>query len=183
MDISDKNLLYKIVCARDKRYDGRFYCGVVTTGIYCRPICPARPKLENITFYRSSTEAEKAGFRPCLRCRPDHAPSSAHWNGTAATVGRALTLISRGAADDVSIETLAERLGVSDRHSFSERCVRKKGICHVLKRNGAGHPRPSPSLWTTSVHSYQSKYLVVLCRTQIFKIHSFIFPIQMIVAQ
>ena len=116
MDITDKNLLYKIVCARDKRYDGRFYCGVITTGIYCRPICPARPKLENITFYRSSTEAENAGFRPCLRCRPDHAPSSALWNGTAATVGRALTLIARGEADDVSIEQLAERLGVSDRH-------------------------------------------------------------------
>ncbi len=114
--MTDKNLLYKIVRARDKRYDGRFFCGVTTTGIYCRPICPAKPKLENIRFYRSSTEAEKAGFRPCLRCRPDHAPSSALWTGTAATVGRALSLIARGEADDRSIEQLAEKLGVSDRH-------------------------------------------------------------------
>lgn len=116
MDMRDKDLLYKIVCARDKRYDGRFYCGVRTTGIYCRPICPARPKKENITFYRSSAEAEKAGFRACLRCRPDLAPHSAQWAGTAAVVGRALTMISRGEADEVSLNHFADRLGVSDRH-------------------------------------------------------------------
>jgi len=116
MDISNKELLYKIVCARDKRYDGRFYCGVRTTGIYCRPICPARPKIENIAFYRSAAEAEKLGFRACLRCRPDLAPSSAQWNGTAAVVGRALVMISRGEADHDSLERFADRLGVSDRH-------------------------------------------------------------------
>lgn len=116
MDINNRQLLYKIVCARDKRYDGRFYCGVHTTGIYCRPICPARPKIESITFYRSATEAENAGFRACLRCRPDLAPHSAQWNGTAALVGRALSMISRGEADDVSLDHLANKLGVSDRH-------------------------------------------------------------------
>ncbi len=116
MDLNDKPLLYKIVRARDRRYDGRFYFGVRTTGIYCRPICPARPKLENITFYRSSAEAEKAGFRACLRCRPDLAPYSVQWNGTAAVVGRALMMISRGEADDVSLSLLADKLGVSDRH-------------------------------------------------------------------
>lgn len=116
MNITDKALLYKIVCARDKRYDGRFYCGVHTTGVYCRPICPARPKFENITFYRSSAEAEKEGFRACLRCRPDLAPNSAQWNGTAAIVGRALMMISRGDADQISIEQFAEKLGVTDRH-------------------------------------------------------------------
>lgn len=116
MDISNKALLYKIVCARDKRYDGRFYCGVHTTGIYCRPICPARPKFENITFYRSSAEAEKEGFRACLRCRPDLAPNSAQWNGTAAIVGRALTMISRGETDEISIKQFADKLGVTDRH-------------------------------------------------------------------
>ena len=116
MDITNKELLYKIVCARDNRYDGRFFCGVHTTGIYCRPICPARPKLQNISFYRSSTEAENAGFRACLRCRPDLAPNSVQWNGTAAVVGRALTMISRGEADEVSFEKFADKLGISDRH-------------------------------------------------------------------
>ncbi len=116
IDLSDKQTLYKIVCARDKRYDGRFYCGVLTTGIYCRPICPARPKMENITFYRSATEAEKAGFRPCLRCRPDLAPHSVQWNGTAALVGRALTMISRGDADEGSLDHFADKLGISARH-------------------------------------------------------------------
>ncbi len=116
MDITDKKNLYKIVCARDKRYDGRFYCGVHTTGIYCRPVCPARPKFENISFYRSSAEAEKAGFRACLRCRPDLAPNSVQWNGTAAVVGRALSMIARGEADEARFEQFADRLGVSDRH-------------------------------------------------------------------
>lgn len=116
MDIRNRDLLYKIVCARDRRYDGRFYCGVQTTGIYCRPICPARPKIENLTFYRSSTEAEKAGYRPCLRCRPELAPNSVQWNGTAAVVGRALTLISRGEADEINLDQFAAKLGVSDRH-------------------------------------------------------------------
>lgn len=116
MDISNKTQLYKIVCARDKRYDGRFYCGVITTGIYCRPICPARPQLKNITFFQSSTAAENAGFRPCLRCRPDLAPHSIQWNGTEAIVGRALSLISRGEADDISFEKFADKLGISDRH-------------------------------------------------------------------
>jgi AraC family transcriptional regulator of adaptative response / DNA-3-methyladenine glycosylase II len=116
MDLSNKANLYKIVCARDKRYDGRFYCVVETTGVYCRPICPARPKIENISFVRSAAEAEKLGFRACLRCRPDLAPNSVQWNGTAATVGRALTMIARGDADGVFLSTFAQRLGVSDRH-------------------------------------------------------------------
>lgn len=116
MDISNKELLYKIVCARDKRYDGRFYCGVHTTGIYCRPICPARPKIENITFLRSSAEAENAGFRPCMRCRPDLAPNSVQWSGTGAVIGRALTMISRGELDNISLDKFADKLGISDRH-------------------------------------------------------------------
>lgn len=116
MDLSDRDRLYKIVCARDKRYDGRFYCGVRTTGIYCRPICPARPKLANLNFYRSAAEAENAGYRACLRCRPDLAPNSVQWDGTAAVVGRALSLIARGEADGVPLESFAARLGVSARH-------------------------------------------------------------------
>lgn len=116
MDLTNREHLYKIVCARDKRYDGRFYIGVHTTGIYCRPICPARPKIENIDFFRSPAEAENRGFRPCLRCRPDLAPNSNQWNGTAAIVGRALNLITRGELNESSIQELSEKLGVSDRH-------------------------------------------------------------------
>lgn len=117
MDLNDKQHLYKILRSRDKRYDGRFYTGVKTTGIYCRPICPAQPKIENVIFYRSSAEAENAGLRPCLRCRPDLAPESVRWDGTAATVGRALALISRGEfSDSSSIAELSLKLGVSDRH-------------------------------------------------------------------
>lgn len=145
MDLANKRLLYKIVCARDKRYDGRFYCGVQTTGIYCRPICPARPKIENISFYRSATEAENAGFRPCLRCRPDLAPSSVQWNGTAALVGRALTLISRGEADEIALDQFAGRLGVSDRH---------------LRRLFAEHVGASPLEVATSKRLHLAKQLL-----------------------
>ncbi len=145
MDLSDKNFLYKIVCARDRRYDGRFYCGVRTTGIYCRPICPARPKLKNISFYRSSAEAEGAGFRACLRCRPDLAPNSVQWNGTAAVVGRALTMIACGQADDISLKAFSLKLGVSDRH---------------LRRLFAEHVGASPVAVATSKRLHLAKQLL-----------------------
>ncbi len=116
MDISNKAHLYKIAKARDKRYDGLFYCAVVTTGIYCRPICPAKPKLENIIFYKSSAEAEKNGYRACLRCRPDLAPNSVQWSGTAAVVGRALKMISSGKLDEIGLDRFSDQLGVSSRH-------------------------------------------------------------------
>lgn len=106
----------KIIERRDPRYDGRFYWGVKTTRIYCRPICPARPKAENIRIFKSATEAEKAGFRPCLRCRPDLAPGSQRWEGTAVSVARALRLMEEGAEAAASVETLAATLGMSDRH-------------------------------------------------------------------
>jgi AraC family transcriptional regulator of adaptative response / DNA-3-methyladenine glycosylase II len=103
--------------ARDARFDGQFYVGVKTTGIYCRPICPANaPKSENVEFYRSAAAASEAGFRPCLRCRPECAPGTPAWSGTSTTVRRGLRLISAGALDDGNIETLAERLGVTSRH-------------------------------------------------------------------
>lgn len=108
--------LYKAVLARDPRFDGRFFMGVRTTGIYCRPICPARPLLKNIHFYRSAAEAEVAGFRPCKRCRPDLSPSSPQWQGTDAIVKRALRLISQGEADALDLEAFASKLGVSGRH-------------------------------------------------------------------
>src|SRR5690606_32734727 len=104
------------VVARDARFDGTFFSGVKTTGIYCRPICPARtPKRDNIHFYRSAAEAEEAGFRPCLRCRPETAPDMGAWRGTSNTVSRGLALIEAGALDDGDVESLAGRLGVGER--------------------------------------------------------------------
>jgi AraC family transcriptional regulator of adaptative response / DNA-3-methyladenine glycosylase II len=103
--------------SRDARFDGRFFVGVKTTGIYCRPICPANmPKKENVTFYPSAAAAGEAGFRPCLRCRPECAPGTPAWSGSSTTVRRGLRLIAEGALDDGSIEQLADRLGVTSRH-------------------------------------------------------------------
>ncbi len=76
---------------RDPAYDGVFFTAVKTTGIYCRPVCPVKhPMTKNVAFYPSAAAAERDGYRPCLRCRPDTAPFCAAWNGTGATVGRAL---------------------------------------------------------------------------------------------
>ena len=103
--------------ARDARFDGQFFVGVKTTGIYCRPICPAvAPKSENVLFYPSAAAASEAGFRPCLRCRPECAPGTPAWGGTSTTVRRGLRLIAGGALDDGDVEELADRLGVTSRH-------------------------------------------------------------------
>ncbi len=102
---------------RDPAFDGLFFVGVKTTGIYCRPVCRARtPRRENITFYPSAAAAERAGHRPCLRCRPETAPFCPAWKGSLATVERALKLIDEGALDDSGVEALSDRLGVSARH-------------------------------------------------------------------
>lgn len=103
--------------SRDPRFDGRFFTAVKTTGIYCRPICPARtPKFENCRYFLSAAAAQDAGFRPCLRCRPEVSPEFAFWRGTSNTVSRALALISEGAIDsDTNIEQLADRLGIGER--------------------------------------------------------------------
>lgn len=105
--------------SRDRGYDGRFFTGVRTTRIYCRPVCPVRPaRSANVSFYPSAAAAEAAGFRPCLRCRPETAPFCPAWNGTRTTAERAVRLIMQGATDgdDGSVETLAARLGVGARH-------------------------------------------------------------------
>jgi len=103
--------------SRDARFDGRFFVGVKTTGIYCRPICPATPpKSENVTFYPTAAAASEAGYRPCLRCRPECAPGTPAWAGTSTTVSRGLRLISEGALEDGNVERLADRLGVTSRH-------------------------------------------------------------------
>ncbi|MCH9696430.1 MAG: helix-turn-helix domain-containing protein [Gammaproteobacteria bacterium] len=103
--------------SRDARFDGRFYVAVKTTGIYCRPVCPANsPKSENISFYPTAAAAGEAGFRPCLRCRPECAPGTPAWAGTSTTVQRGLRLIAEGALDEGDVESLADRLGVTGRH-------------------------------------------------------------------
>ena len=113
----DHAAYYRIVVARDARYDGRFFIGVKTTGVYCRPICRVRtPKPSSCVFFPSAVAAQAAGFRPCLRCRPETAPTLAAWNGTSTTVDRALALIADGALDGEGLERLAARLGVGDRH-------------------------------------------------------------------
>jgi len=118
MELHDRRTYYRAFQSHDARFDGRVFVGVTSTGIYCRPICPARcPKFENCRFFASAAAAQEAGFRPCLRCRPEIAPDLAFWRGTANTVSRALALIADGALDgeDTDVETLAERLGVGGR--------------------------------------------------------------------
>ncbi len=103
--------------ARDPRYDGLFFTAVRTTKIYCRPICPVRcAHSKNVTFYPSAAAAERAGYRPCLRCRPETAPGSPAWCGTATTVARAMRLIEEGFLNQQTVEALAEKLGMGARH-------------------------------------------------------------------
>ena len=103
--------------ARDPHFDGRFFIGITSTGIYCRPICPSpSAKRANVRYFPSAAAAAEAGFRPCLRCRPETAPGTPAWNGTSATVNRGLRLISEGALDEGKVDGLAARLGVSPRH-------------------------------------------------------------------
>jgi AraC family transcriptional regulator of adaptative response / DNA-3-methyladenine glycosylase II len=114
----DRDACYRALRTRDPRFDGRFYTAVLSTGVYCRPVCPARtPRADRCVFYPSAAAAHAAGFRPCLRCRPELAPGVAGWRGTANTVSRALALIADGAwGDGEDVEALAERLGVGGRH-------------------------------------------------------------------
>lgn len=108
---------YRALETRDARFDGRFFTAVRTTGIYCRPVCPApRPKQENVIFFRFAAAAQEAGFRPCLRCRPELCPDAPAALGTSATINRALRLIGDGALDETSVDDFAARLGVGERH-------------------------------------------------------------------
>ena len=103
--------------SRDTDYDGRFFTGVRTTGVYCRPVCPVRPaRAANVEFFPSAAAAEVAGYRPCLRCRPETAPFSPAWKGSRTTVERALRLVNQGALDEGGVEALAEHLGIGARH-------------------------------------------------------------------
>src|SRR5215208_4834368 len=117
MELHDRRTYYRAFQTHDARFDGRIFVGVTSTGIYCRPICPARtPKFENCRYFASAAAAQEAGFRPCLRCRPETAPELATWRGTSNTVSRGLALIADGALDgDASVDSLAARLGIGER--------------------------------------------------------------------
>ena len=109
--------MYRAMDSRDARFDGRFFVAVKTTGVYCRPICPApTPKRKNTSFYRYAAAAELNGYRPCRRCRPEVSPDTAEWDTRADLVGRGLRLIAEGVADRQGVSGLATRLGVSERH-------------------------------------------------------------------
>ncbi len=114
----DPHVCYRALRTRDARFDGRLFVGVTSTGVYCRPVCPAvTAHFENCRFFPSAAAAQEAGFRPCLRCRPETAPEVASWRGTSNTVSRGLALIAEGELDgaQAGIDALAERLGVGGR--------------------------------------------------------------------
>ena len=133
--------------ARDPRFDGAFYTGVRTTRIYCRPTCPVKPaKSKNVVFFPTAAAAERAGFRPCLRCRPETAPGTPAWRGAAATVSRALRLIERGFLDgETRVGDLADALGMTARH---------------LRRLFLRHAGASPTAVATTRRVQRAKALV-----------------------
>jgi AraC family transcriptional regulator, regulatory protein of adaptative response / methylated-DNA-[protein]-cysteine methyltransferase len=133
--------------ARDPKFDGRFFTGVLTTRIYCRPTCPVKPaKSRNVVFFATAAAAERAGFRPCLRCRPEAAPGTPAWRGAAATVTRAFRLIEGGFLDDGKrVGDLAETLGMTSRH---------------LSRLFAEHAGASPSAVAATRRVHRAKRLV-----------------------
>ncbi|HTV96534.1 MAG TPA: AlkA N-terminal domain-containing protein [Steroidobacteraceae bacterium] len=113
----DPQLCSRARLARDARFDGKFYIGVLTTRIYCRPICRARTSQErNVRYFPTAAAAAEAGFRPCLRCRPECSPGTAVWAGTKNTVSRALRLINESGLEEGGIEALAAHLGLGSRH-------------------------------------------------------------------
>src|SRR5207253_1103403 len=108
---------YEAIRSRDARLDGRFVTAVTTTGVYCRPSCPARtPRRENVRFFATAAAAQAAGFRACKRCRPDAAPGSPEWDRRGDLVGRAMRLIADGVVDREGVSGLARRLGYTARH-------------------------------------------------------------------
>ena len=146
MERLDPEICYRALRARDARFDGRFFVAVRTTGIYCRPICPApAPLRKNIAFFGCAAAAEAAGFRPCLRCRPETAPGTPRWVGAAATVSRALRLIESGALDEGDVANLAADLGIGERQ---------------LRRLFAHHLGTSPLAVASSRRAHHARLLL-----------------------
>lgn len=143
----DHQQCYDALRSRDGRFDGRFWVGVRTTGIYCRPVCPSRtPLARNVDFYAHPAAAEDAGLRPCRRCRPETAPGSSDWAGNAAVVERALRLVDEGALDAGNVDALAARLHVGGRH---------------LRRLFGEHLGTSPDAVARSRRAHLAKRLLV----------------------
>lgn len=111
-----EDIYFEAMKTRDHRFDGKFFIGVKTTGIYCRPICPAKPKRENVEFFPNHLAAEKAGYRPCLRCRPESAPSSPTWIGTSTIIQRAIKLIHSNEFFQLNENQFAKKFNVTARH-------------------------------------------------------------------
>ena len=128
--------------ARDWRFDGQFFTGVKTTGIYCRPICPVKPaRSANVCFFASAAAAERAGFRPCLRCCPEAAPGTLAWDGSATILSRALQLVDRGYLDEHTVAELAGELTVGGASAESHlcsapRCVAASGRPYASRPDG-----------------------------------------------
>ncbi|MEW6057728.1 MAG: Ada metal-binding domain-containing protein, partial [Bdellovibrionota bacterium] len=114
--MTKEDIYYEAMLARDHRFDGKFFIGVKTTGIYCRPICPAKPKRRNVEFFPNHLAAERAGYRPCLRCRPESAPRSPAWIGKSAIVQRAIKMIHDCEAIEFDEDRFASLFGVTARH-------------------------------------------------------------------
>src|SRR3954453_23232133 len=113
----DRQVCARARVSRDARFDGKFFTGVLSTKIYCRSICPVPTvKEKNVCYFPTAPAAAEAGYRPCLRCRPECSPGTPAWLGTASTVSRALLLIHESGLEDGGVETLAERLGIGSRH-------------------------------------------------------------------
>ena len=150
--IPDARVCEQARLSRDARFDGLFFTAVTSTGIYCRPVCPApTPKPKNITYYGTAAAAEAAGFRPCLRCRPEIAPGDGGWRRGDAAVARALKLIDAGALAEQPLSALADRVGIGERQLrrlFVERlvvAVDEVGLEAVERLDadaGDGDPRP-----------------------------------------
>jgi AraC family transcriptional regulator, regulatory protein of adaptative response / DNA-3-methyladenine glycosylase II len=115
--LENKSALYAAFTAKDTRFDGRFFVGISSTGIYCRPVCRAKQaKIENCTFYHTAAEAEQAGYRPCLLCRPELAPGSSITDATANLVYRAARMLEKSCGNGESLKEISGRLGCTDRH-------------------------------------------------------------------
>ena len=119
--VEDPDRFWQALEARDPRFDGWVFCAVRTTGIYCRPSCPAKtPKRENVKLFSTAAAAHAAGYRACKRCRPDATPGSPDWDRRSDLVGRAMRLIADGVVDRDGVAGLARRLGYSERHVHRE---------------------------------------------------------------
>ena len=136
--LPDPHICEQARLSRDARFDGLFFTAVSSTGIYCRPVCPApSPKRENIRYYANAAAAEAAGFRPCLRCRPELAPGNEHWQRGDHVVARALKLIEGGALAEQSLDELATRVGIGARQLrrlFVERIGAPPISVHTTRR-------------------------------------------------